>query len=200
VLSGFIKTQPAAGSYVPAVNPTAELHATADAPLSRLLDAVPPSGWGAPSPCPGWTAADVVAHLVSTQRDFLGTHGVDLGAAPDVAADPADAWREHSARVAAALADDDVPARAFDGFFGPTTVGEAFARFYVWDMVVHRWDLARAVGADPALTDAELDLVEAGADGFGPALHMEGICGPALEVPDSAARPTRVLALLGRAG
>jgi hypothetical protein len=93
-----------------------------------------------------------------------------------------------------------VPARAFDGFFGPTTVGEAFARFYVWDMVVHRWDLARAVGADPGLTDGELDLVEAGADGFGPALHMEGICGPALAVSETADRPTRVLARLGRAG
>ncbi|MCZ2828262.1 TIGR03086 family metal-binding protein [Modestobacter sp. VKM Ac-2986] len=182
------------------MNPTAQLHAAADAPLTRLLDGVPPSGWSALSPCPGWTAADVVAHLVSAQRDFLGTHGADLGSAPAVAADPAAAWREHAARVAAALADGDLPARSFDGFFGPTTVGEAFARFYVWDMVVHRWDLARAVGADPGLTDAELDLVEAGADGFGPALHMEGICGPALPVPDAADRPTRVLARLGRTG
>ena len=102
--------------------------------------------------------------------------------------------------MAAALADDALPARGFDGFFGPTTVVAAFVQFYVWDMVVHRWDLARAIGADPGLTDAELDLVEAGADGFGPALHMEGICGPALEVPAGAPRPTRVLARLGRAG
>ena len=182
------------------MNPTATRHAAAADPLTRLLDAVPASGWARPSPCAGWTAADVLAHLVDTQRDFLSTHGADLGAAPDVAADPAGAWREHTARVAAVLADDDLPARAFDGFFGPTTVGTAFEQFYVWDMVVHRWDLARAVGADPGLTDAELDAVEAGADGFGPALHMEGICGPALEVPATADRPTRVLARLGRAG
>ena len=182
------------------MNPTAQLHAAADVPLTQLLDGVPPSRWSAPSPCAGWAAADVVAHLVSAQRDFLGTHGADLGTAPDVAADPAGAWREHSARVAAALADGDLPARAFDGFFGPTTVGEAFVRFYIWDMVVHRWDVARAVGADAGLTNAELDLVEAGVDGFGPALYMEGICGPALAVPESADRPTRVLARLGRAG
>ena len=179
---------------------TTTRYAAAERPLTRLLDAVPTSGWSAPSPCEGWTAADVVAHLIGTQRDFLGTHGADLGAAPDVVADPAGAWREHTARVAAALADDALPARSFDGFFGPTTVGAAFEQFYVWDMVVHRWDVARAVGADAALTDAELDLVEAGADGFGPALHMEGICRPALEVPDSADRATRVLARLGRTG
>jgi len=182
------------------VNPTVTRHAAAADPLTRLLDAVPPSGWARPSPCAGWAASDVVGHLVDTQRDFLGTHGADLGEAPDVAADPAAAWREHTARVAAALAADDLPARGFDGFFGPTTVGAAFTQFYVWDMVVHRWDVARAVGVDAGLTDAELDLVDAGADGFGPALHMEGICRPALEVPAGADRATRVLARLGRAG
>ncbi|MGY2085076.1 TIGR03086 family metal-binding protein [Blastococcus sp. SYSU DS0539] len=172
--------------------------ASADRPLTALLDAVPPDGWSRPSPCEGWTAADVVGHLVETQRQFLTTHGVDLGEAPDVAADPAAAWREHADRVAGALSDEAVPAREFDGFFGPTTVGAAFEQFYVWDMVVHRWDVARAVGADAALTDEELDRIETGADGFGPALHMDGICRPALDVPADADRRTRALARLGR--
>ncbi len=176
------------------VDQTASRHAGADRPLSALLDAVPPAAWTNPSPCAGWTAADVVDHLVTTQRDFLTTHGVDLGPAPDVPADPAGAWRAH----AAALADDAVAARGFDGFFGPTTVGSAFEQFSVWDMVVHRWDVATAVGADAGLTDAELDRVEAGADGFGPALYMDGVCGPAVDVPADADRPTRVLARLGR--
>ena len=65
-------------------------------------------------------------------------------------------------------------------------------------MVVHRWDLARAVGADDSLSDAELDQVEAGADSFGEALHGEGICRPAAEAPAGADRRTQVLARLGR--
>ncbi|MGY1849738.1 TIGR03086 family metal-binding protein [Blastococcus sp. SYSU DS1021] len=180
------------------MNRTAASHQAADRPLRQLLDAVPPAGWARPSPCEGWTAADVVGHLIGTQRDFLTTHGVDLGGAPDVAADPAAAWREHAERVAGAVSDDAVAAREFDGFFGPTTVGAAFEQFYVWDMVVHRWDLARAVGADAGLTAEELDRIEAGADGFGPALHMDGICRPAVEVPGDADRTARVLARLGR--
>ncbi|MDP9391226.1 MAG: maleylpyruvate isomerase N-terminal domain-containing protein, partial [Actinomycetota bacterium] len=60
----------------------------ADRPLSQILDAVPVNGWGNPSPCGKWSAADVVGHLIGTQREFLATHGVDLGEAPDVAADP----------------------------------------------------------------------------------------------------------------
>jgi uncharacterized protein (TIGR03086 family) len=180
------------------MNRTTTHYAAADRPLAALLDTVPPAAWSRPSPCEGWTTADVVGHMIGTQREFLTTHGVDLGEAPDVAADPAAAWREHAKRVTEAVSDEAVPAREFDGFFGPTTVGAAFEQFYVWDMVVHRWDVARAVGADADLTDEELDRIEAGADSFGPALHMEGICRPALDVPADADRRTRALARLGR--
>ncbi len=176
----------------------ADAHAAADRPLQAVMDGVTAQGWGSPSPCEGWSAADVVAHLVDTQRDFLGGHGVDLGERPDVSADPGAAWREHADRVAAALSDDAVTATAFDGFFGPTTVGATFEQFYVWDMVVHRWDVARAVEADHALTGTELDRVERGADGFGEALHMDGVCRSALEAPADAPREARVLARLGR--
>ena len=176
----------------------ATAYAAADRPLTAVLGAVPPDAWDRPSTCEGWTVRDVVRHLVQTQREFLTERGVDLGEEPDVAADPAAAWQAHAARVAAAVADDDVAEQAYDGFFGPTTVGATLEQFYVWDMVVHRWDVARSVGADPALTEAELDRVEAGADSFGDALYMEGICRPGTEPPADADRTTRVLARLGR--
>jgi len=60
-------------------------------------------------------------------------------------------------------------------------------------------DVARAVGAGAGLTNAELDRIEAGAESFGEALYMDGICRPAVEVPADADRATRVLARLGRA-
>ncbi|WP_324277444.1 maleylpyruvate isomerase N-terminal domain-containing protein [Blastococcus brunescens] len=147
----------------------------------------------------GWSAADVVEHLITTQREFLGTHGVELGGPPDVPADPAGAWRTHAAAVTRALSDDAVPDREFEGFVGPTTVGAAFLQFYVWDMLVHRWDIARAAGADAGLTADELDRIEAGAESFGPALYMDGICRTAVDAPDDADRAARVLARLGRA-
>lgn len=173
-------------------------HATADQSLRRVLDGVPREGWASPSPCEDWSAADVVAHLMDAQRDFLVPHGVDLGDRPTSPADVASAWRRHADLVGAALSDEALVSKAFDGFFGPTTVGETFERFYVWDMVVHRWDVARAVGAEADLTEAELDRIERGAEGFGEALHMEGICRPALDASPDASRETRVLAVLGR--
>jgi len=180
------------------MNTTATAYGAAEQPLTALLDAVPADRWAAPSPCEGWSARDVLRHVVSTQRDFFTRHEVDLGEDPDLVADPAAAWREHAERVAGALADDALPQTAFDGYFGPTTVGATFEQFFVWDMLVHRWDLARAVGADATLSDAELDRVESGADSFGDGLTTEGICRPAVEPPAGADRQAQVLARLGR--
>ena len=170
----------------------------ANRPLTAVLDAVPHDAWGHPSPCEEWAARDVVRHLVETQRDFLARHDLDLGAAPDVDADPSEAWREHSRRVVEALADPAVPDRPFDGHFGPSTIGATFGQFYVWDMIVHRWDVATAAGLDAGFTDAELDAVDSGADSFGEALHMDGICKPEVAVQETADRATRVLGRLGR--
>ena len=180
------------------MNSTATSYADASRALTELLSGVPVDSWDRPSPCPDWSARDVLRHLIETQRDFLGERGVDLGEVPDVEASPAGAWQTHSERVLTAVAHDAVTTAPYDGFFGPTTVGATFEQFYVWDMLVHRWDIARAVSAEDRLSDAELTAIESGAEGFGPALYMDGICRPAVEVPAGADRTAQVLARLGR--
>jgi len=181
------------------MNPTARSYDAAARPLTAVLEALPPGAWDAPSPCEGWTARDVLRHVVGTQRDLLAGHGVDVGDLPDLDADPLRAWEAHAGRVLGALADDAVPAIAFDGFFGPTTLGATLEQFYVWDMVVHRWDVAQAAGLDAGLTDAELDRLDRGADSFGDALYMDGICRAGVTAPAGASREVAVLARLGRA-
>lgn len=173
-------------------------YARLDSALRVVVDAVPAAAWDAPSPCEGWSARDVVRHLVRTQREFLGTHGADLGPEPDVDADPAGAWRAHADAVTALLADDAFVAHGFDGFFGPTTVGATLRAFYLFDMVVHRWDVARAAGVPTVLTDAELDAVERSADAFGETAYRMGVFREGVTAPAGADRATRVLARLGR--
>ena len=180
------------------MNDTAAQYESASRPLLAVLSAVPAGAWPHPSPCAGWTARDVVRHLVDTQREFLTGKGVDLGPAPDLDADPAAAWQQNAERVLRAVDDDAVAGREFDGHFGRTTVGDTLVRFYGWDMVVHRWDVARAAGIADELTDAELDRVERGADGFGDALYMDGICRPGVASDPTDPRAVRVLARLGR--
>lgn len=145
--------------------------------------------WSAPSACVGWTAADVVDHIVTTQRDFLTAH-TDLGPAPS-AQDPVTQWRAHATAVAAAL--PTVADTAYDGPFGRTTVGETMRTFYGFDLIVHRWDIAGGV-----LTDDELTVLEAMVPAFGEHLYAEGICKDPVPVPENADRQTRALAALGR--
>jgi hypothetical protein len=89
--------------------------------------------------------------------------------------------------------------KAIEGYFGPTTVGETLATFYGFDLIVHRWDVGRATGADLRFTDEEMDALEASIAQFGDLMYAEGICATAREVGEGADRQERLLALTGRA-
>ncbi len=179
------------------MNTTALRHAEADKPLTDVISSLRDTDWDVQSPCEGWTARDVLAHIIDTQRDFFAGRGVEVGERPDTDR-PVEAWRTHTARIAEILADDTLVSTTYDGYFGPTTVGATFEQFYIWDMLVHRWDIARSAGIDAIFSDAELDRMEAGADSFGDALYMDGVCAPAVPAPDDADRTSRILAKMGR--
>jgi uncharacterized protein (TIGR03086 family) len=171
-------------------------------PFSSVVDRVPADGWDDPSPCEGWSARDVLAHVIHSQRTFLAERGVDASTSADLDSDPSidpgDAWRVHLKRMRELLADPAVAGMEYDGVFGRTTVGQSIVAFHGFDLVVHRWDIAVAAGLDERLTDGELDMLERSADGFGDHLYDDGVCKPALTVPDGADRQERVLARLGR--
>ena len=164
-------------------------------PFSKVVASI--TDWDAASPCEGWSARDVLHHVMETERDFLGKQGHELLAAATVE-DPAAAWREHNQAVTDLLGDQSVADKQFDGYFGPTTVGETLARFYGFDLRVHRWDLARSQGADEQFTDAELDEIDSAVDGFGDHAYVPGIFADPVKVPEDADRTTKVLARTGR--
>ncbi len=175
---------------------TAQLFVDRAERFTAVLDATD-GRWDAPTPCDGWTVRDVVEHAIGSERDFLARQGLDVGAAPDLA-DPPGAWRSHAAAVADVLARDGVAAREYDGFFGRTTIADTMADFYGWDLVLHGSDVARATGQDWSVSEDEADALHATADGWGDALYSEGVCAPAVPVPDDASPTDRLLARLGR--
>lgn len=164
--------------------------------FTAVVDAVPADRWTAQSPCEKWTAADVVDHVVDTQRDFLSRHQIDAGVRPDGSAH--EVWHAHLSTVRAAFADERVLETGFDGFFGPTTIGATLADFYGFDLIVHRWDLARAAGSDSEFSAGEMDLVETSIAGFGEHLYADGVCANPVPATVDATRQERLLATLGR--
>jgi len=168
-------------------------------PFGAVVNRLDDVDWARPSPCESWSARDVLDHVVTTQREFLASHGVGATTSPAVATDPAAAWRAHDEWMRELLADPDVAGVTYDGVFGTTSVGESIVTFYGFDLVVHRWDIAAAAGLDERFGDDELDLIETSAEGFGEHLYDEGVCGPALVPREGADRQERILARLGRA-
>ncbi len=166
--------------------------------FAATISEVPSGAWDNPSPCEGWTARDVVRHVVDTQGLFLGLVGRSRREGPPVDTDPAGAWAFASAQVQADLDDPEAAAAEFDGFFGRTSFATAVDRFVCFDLVVHRWDLAEAAGLDTTIPEQDVRFVMEGTKVFGDALRSNGVCGPALEAPDGADEQTRMLAFLGR--
>jgi uncharacterized protein (TIGR03083 family) len=152
--------------------------------------------WSAQSSCSDWTAAQVLDHVVDTQRDFAAQHGRPLGDRPT--GSPAEIWAGHWSAMAPVAADNVLMSTSYDGWFGPTTIGETLWTFYGFDLVVHAWDIASPSGVADDWSDSELDQVEQAIASFGPALYMEGICAPAVDAPAGAPRQVRLLGLLGR--
>ncbi|QCQ93313.1 TIGR03086 family metal-binding protein [Rhodococcus sp. SGAir0479] len=177
---------------------TADLYRRLAAALTERVDAVPADRWENPSPCDGWTTRDVLAHIVDTQTQMIGVVGLSVPDGPAVATDPAAAWRHTRDAVQAILDDPATAGLEYDGHFGRTDLASTFRTFYCFDLVVHGWDIARAAGLDDTIPDRDLDLLDAVIAQLGESLHTDGVCGPALDTPADADRPTRILAALRR--
>lgn len=181
-----------------AVNEIAARYSRLSDAFADLVAQVPEERWASPSPCEGWTARDVVGHVVDTQGMFLGLVGRELGDIPKAADDPAAAWDAARAVVLADLTDPERAGAEFDGFFGPTTFAQAVDRFIGFDLIVHRWDLARATGLDEAIDPDDVRWARRATEFFGDSLRSEGVCGTELTPPADADEQTRLLAHLGR--
>lgn len=174
-------------------------HATAANRFSALIESIPQEAWDNPSPCEGWTASDVVSHVVSTELDFLKQRDLPH---PDVSGlELPAAWLVARDAMQAVLDDPGSAESAYDGYFGPTTVEETIDRFYTLDLLVHRWDLASAAGlADHAVLDTdEIAQVRSNVDAIPPeVMRTPGLFGPEIEPIDGADDTTRLMNFLGR--
>ena len=156
--------------------------------------------WSAAAPVAGWTARDVVAHLVEWLPSFVaGGCDVRLPAGPPPAEQPAAAWVHHRQAVQDVLDDPAAAGTAFTNpHIGSMPLGEAIDRFYTSDVFLHTWDLARATGQDETLDPEVCANMLAGMEPLDELLRTSGQYGPAVPVPDDADVQTRLIGFIGR--
>ncbi|MFD4293755.1 TIGR03086 family metal-binding protein [Rhodococcus sp. NPDC058505] len=177
---------------------TAETYRRLADRFTDTVTRIPADRWDSPSPCEGWTARDVVGHVIETQSFPLTPAGLSLPSGPDVAADPVAAWATARDAVLEILEDPERAGREYDSRLGRTTVAATFGAFMAFDLVIHRWDLARATGLDETIPAEDLAIASGLAERMGDAIRSPGVCGPAVEVPAGADEQSRVLGILGR--
>lgn len=153
--------------------------------------------WDALAPVPGWTARDVVGHLVGWFPAFLASGGITLPAGPDVADDPALAWRHQTNGV-----QELIESRGDESFTHPYagthTLIDAVSSFYVADIFMHTWDLARATGQDHHLDE---DFAASLLEGMRPIeemLRSSGQYGAPVPVGEDAPAVDRLMGFIGR--
>jgi uncharacterized protein (TIGR03086 family) len=182
--------------------------ATALDGAGRLVAAVRPEQWDAPTPCTDWSVRQLVNHLVGGNRlvirvlsgepvpppDQLGrrTHVDQLGN------DPAGAFRTTAEDMLAALRRPGILEQAHALPVG-TLPGPAVVHLRTVETLVHGWDLACATGQPVPFPDGlaagELAFSE---DLLGRLPAGRQPFAPSQPVPDDAPALDRLVALLGR--
>src|SRR4051794_2514900 len=166
--------------------------------FTERVQAVPADGWAGQSPCPDWTARDVVRHVVDTCGLFYRLVGRPVPPGPSVDDDPAGAWAAARDGVLAGLDDPDIADLEYESRSGRGTFASGIATFVCSDVLVHTWDLARAAGLDDRLDPQSVREVFETVRPMDEKMRVGGSFGPKLPVPDDADEQTRLLAFVGR--
>jgi uncharacterized protein (TIGR03086 family) len=157
-----------------------------------------PDKWGAQSPCDQWRARDVVAHVVAGHRGVIagirGGESKPLG----VDEDPMAAWAGASRAIDEITRDPEALDKEIDGPVGKMPAGQIIGRFVTMDLLVHTWDLARAVGADERLDQDSVRHAYEALKPMDAMIRQPNVFGPKLEPPPGADLQTEFLYFLGR--
>lgn len=189
-----------------------ELHMfrSAQQAFTDRVHAVREDQWSAATPCRDWTVADLVGHLIE-ENSYAAplVHGLDLKSAGEVVqgsrklpvhggvgANLAEEWDEVALGATDAFSADGALDRTVELSRGPTPVRQYITEMTA-DLVIHGWDLGRAIGyAEPLPADAVETVYEL-AKTMGD-MSGTGMFDKPVPVPDDAPTIDKLAGLTGR--
>jgi uncharacterized protein (TIGR03086 family) len=180
------------------------------AQTTKLVRSVQPDQLRLPTPCAAWDVRALLNHLCIVAQ-FCARVARGERAEPEyetdfLGDDPAGAYERWRDEMLEACSAPDLPPRSVF-MAGNEMPGAVVLALALMDTVVHRWDLARALGAEPGI-DPEVasfvleqvrpwvpDELRASA----PDRTTGSVpIGPVVEVPEAAPRVDQLVAFLGR--
>jgi uncharacterized protein (TIGR03086 family) len=168
--------------------------------FGQRLEAVRDDQWDSPTPCVAFTVRQLVSHAIDVQRMVpkgLGATGaIDTPNGNDLKA----TWKAvHAAALETCSAEGALEREIDSPLGGKMHAGQFFGGPACGDILIHTWDLARAIGADEKLPEdacqATLAFLQAAPPEF---LRQPGRFEAAIEPPEGADIQTQMLCFTGR--
>jgi uncharacterized protein (TIGR03086 family) len=174
------------------------------------VHAVGADQWSATTPDTEWTVADLVEHLIDEHRWAAPLlHGQDYESAAKVVegsrslpvdggvgANLAQEWDDAAAGSNEAFTAPGALDRDVDLSRGATPV-RRYAEEMIFDLTIHAWDLAQAIGYPDPLPDDLVSATYARVADVGD-LSSSGLFKPPVDVPDDASTIDKLVAASGR--
>ncbi|MDP9239300.1 MAG: TIGR03086 family metal-binding protein [Actinomycetota bacterium] len=181
-----------------------DLYRGAAAGFGSRVHAVGSDQWEGPTPCSEWDVRELVNHLVGENRwvpeMFAGRTVAEVGDHLDgdlLGADPVAAWDSSITAALDAIGEGGAMERMVHLSFGDLPGAEYVMQLFA-DLLIHGWDLARAIGADEHLDDTLVAACATWFEGAAELYRTAGVVGPQIEVGETADPQAKLLSAFGR--
>jgi uncharacterized protein (TIGR03086 family) len=165
--------------------------------FDQRVQAASADDWTKQSPCDEWKARDVVVHVGNNLRGIAagitGGESTDIGPDDDIVA----AWNQSRDAFIGALSTGDL-STSLPGPMGPMPAEQLIGRLISTDILVHTWDLARAIGGDESLDPQAVEGAYSGLKPLDAMIRRPGVFGPKVDSAAGADTQTEFLNFLGR--
>ncbi len=164
--------------------------------FSERLEAVGPEDWSLPTCCEKWDVTKLVDHAIGAQRMVpraLGATG-DIDMTGD---DLVQVWNTVRDAADRALSAPGALDEMVKLPFGEMPAKDGFG-FPLGDLLVHTWDLARAIGVNDRLLPEACSVVYANLEPIDALIRAPGFFGSKLEPAADADAQDKLLAFVGR--
>ena len=180
-----------------------ELYEAAIGHMLPIVAAVQDSQLNDSPPCVEWNVQQLILHNIrvaqAVHSGITGSEKVNpFDVSGSIPSGGAEAAFHESTNIA--LQDLKVPGnleKLVDSPFGKIPVAE-FILLPFADMVIHKWDLARAVGEEEALDASLAEICYHTFAGIGEGARKSGAFGPEVQIPISGSMQDKLLGVTGR--
>lgn len=179
------------------------LVATAAAPHAALVRAATRVPLDAPTPCGGWDLRALLGHLLHWTPVLAAAGRREPVAPPDESADPVTGdWADALNAARDRLADTWTDPASWHGTVslgGPQELpAPMIGGMVLGELVLHGWDLGRALGLEVEWTEDVLAAALGAVEGMAAQGREMGVFGPEVTVGQHASTLDRVVAVSGR--